>query len=377
MAEDKPRLARLTAIITQLQSKKIVTARDIAKKHKVSIRTVYRDIRTLEKSGIPIITEEGKGYSIMEGYKLPPVMFTEQEANALITAEQIIAKNKDLSLAIEYKSAIEKIKSILKYSQKDKTELLSERIQIRVNLDTEKTSNYLIQLQSAITNYQIVHLDYHSLQNKSTKRHIEPFALIHTQDNWVLIAFCRLRSNFRFFRLDCIRRMTTSRECFEPHKITLQEYFEKKRKIYEHTPDIPLTQPTSTFVLNKKIITMQKVKIEPFKVIGIAVRTTNQNGQAAQDLGQLWGKFMSEGIAEKIPNKIEQSIFSIYTNYEGDHTQPYDTILGLVFGIWSEINQQKLNRVFTADFDVYGEKAQNPTDAEVEVFVGLKNETTD
>jgi len=336
MAEDKPRLARLTAIITQLQSKKIVTARDIAKKHKVSIRTVYRDIRTLEKSGIPIITEEGKGYSIMEGYKLPPVMFTEQEANALITAEQIIAKNKDLSLAIEYKSAIEKIKSILKYSQKDKTELLSERIQIRVNLDTEKTSNYLIQLQSAITNYQIVHLDYHSLQNKSTKRHIEPFALIHTQDNWVLIAFCRLRSNFRFFRLDCIRRMTTSRECFEPHKITLQEYFEKKRKIYE-------------------------------------VRTTNQNGQAAQDLGQLWGKFMSEGIAEKIPNKIEQSIFSIYTNYEGDHTQPYDTI----FGIWSEINQQKLNRVFTADFDVYGEKAQNPTDAEVEVFVGLKNETTD
>ena len=70
MAEDKPRLARLTAIMTQLQSKRIVTARDIAEKHNVSIRTVYRDIRTLEKSGIPIITEEGKGYSIMEGYKL-------------------------------------------------------------------------------------------------------------------------------------------------------------------------------------------------------------------------------------------------------------------------------------------------------------------
>jgi len=92
MAEDKPRLARLTAILTQLQSKKLITARDIAEKHEVSIRTVYRDIRTLEKSGIPIVTEEGKGYSIMEGYKLPPVMFTEDEANALITAEQIIAR---------------------------------------------------------------------------------------------------------------------------------------------------------------------------------------------------------------------------------------------------------------------------------------------
>lgn len=88
MAEDKPRLIRLTAILTQLQSKRIVTAKDIAEKHNISIRTVYRDIRTLEQSGIPIITEEGKGYTLMEGYRLPPVLFTEEEANALITAEK-------------------------------------------------------------------------------------------------------------------------------------------------------------------------------------------------------------------------------------------------------------------------------------------------
>jgi predicted DNA-binding transcriptional regulator YafY len=122
-------------------------------------------MRTLEKSGIPIITEEGKGYSIMEGYKLPPVMFTEQEANALITAEQIISKNTDESLAEQYKSAIEKIKSILKYNQKDKTELLSNRIQIRTKFEKEKTSDFLIQLQTAITNYQLVDLYYLSLQN--------------------------------------------------------------------------------------------------------------------------------------------------------------------------------------------------------------------
>ena len=130
MAEDKPRLARLTAILTQLQSKRIVTARDIAEKHGISIRTVYRDIRTLLKSGIPIVTEEGIGYSIMEGYKLPPVMFTEQEANALITAEQLIAKNKDKSLTDQYKSAVEKIKSVLKHTQKDRSQLLAERLQI-------------------------------------------------------------------------------------------------------------------------------------------------------------------------------------------------------------------------------------------------------
>lgn len=74
MAKAKPRLSRLTAILTQLQSKRLLTAREIAEKYKISIRTVYRDIRTLESSGIPIITVEGQGYSIMEGYKIPPVM---------------------------------------------------------------------------------------------------------------------------------------------------------------------------------------------------------------------------------------------------------------------------------------------------------------
>ena len=241
MAKDKPRLARLTAILTQLQSKSLVTAREIAEKHQVSIRTIYRDIRTLEKSGIPIVTEEGKGYSIIEGYKLPPVMFTEQEANALITAEQIISNNKDQSLVNEYRSAIEKVRSILKYTQKDKTELLTKRLEVRTSKEKSKTSNHLIQLQSAITNFQIVDLAYHSLQNKSSKRKIEPFALIHTQENWILIAFCRLRKDFRAFRLDCMEKITTMSSCFEPHKLTLQEYFEEKRKTWENTPDIPLT----------------------------------------------------------------------------------------------------------------------------------------
>ena len=230
MAEDKPRLVRLTAILTQLQSKRLVTARAIAEKHNVSIRTVYRDIRTLEKSGIPIVNEQGKGYSIMEGYKLPPVMFTEQEANALITAEQIIAHNSDKSLAAQYSHAIEKIKSVLKFTQQNKTELLSERLIIRTNIEQEKTSDYLIQLQSAIINYQLIKLNYHSLQNKTTERKVEPFALIHTQDNWILIAYCRLRSDFRAFRLDCIKNLGIENEHFEAHKITLQEFFEEKSK---------------------------------------------------------------------------------------------------------------------------------------------------
>lgn len=234
MAEDKPRLTRLTAILTQLQSKRLVTARNIADKHNVSIRTVYRDIRTLEKSGIPIITEEGKGYSIMEGYKLPPVMFTEEEANALITAAQLVFKNKDQSLVEHYESAVTKIKSTLKGKQKAKTELLENRIQVRDNLKNEKTSRYLIQLQSTISNFQLVKLNYKSLEDQQSERIIEPFALYTTQDNWVLIAFCRKRNAFRAFRLDCIESLQVNGGQFEPHPMTLQQYLEECRKAYEH-----------------------------------------------------------------------------------------------------------------------------------------------
>ncbi|WP_010182224.1 helix-turn-helix transcriptional regulator [Aquimarina agarilytica] len=239
MANDKPRLTRLTAILTQLQSKRIVTARAIAEKHGVSMRTVYRDIRTLEQSGVPIITEEGKGYTIMEGYTLPPVMFTQEEANALLTAEYLIKQNKDASLVHFYESAITKIKATLKYSQKEKTALLANRIQIRNNIEGDKSSNYLIKIQSTIANYQLISIEYVSLKKEYSQREVEAFALYTTQNNWILIAFCRLKNEFRSFRLDCIQSLTILNRHFEPHKITFQQYMEQCKKKW-HTPDIPL-----------------------------------------------------------------------------------------------------------------------------------------
>ncbi len=234
MPEDKPRLARLTAIITQLQSKRMVTARDIAEKHNVSIRTVYRDMRTLEQSGIPIITEEGRGYAIMEGYKLPPVMFTEEEANALVTAGKIILNNTDHSLAEQYQSAATKVRAVLKHTQKEKVELLESRLQIRSKQQNVKTSKFLITLQTAITDYQVVQIDYLSLENKQSQRKVEPFALFCTNENWVLIAYCQLRDDFRAFRLDCIQSMQLTGTVFEPHKITLSEYFEQCQENRNH-----------------------------------------------------------------------------------------------------------------------------------------------
>jgi predicted DNA-binding transcriptional regulator YafY len=224
--DNTKRLSRLTAILMQLQTKRLITATALANKFNVSVRTIYRDIRALEESGVPVLTEEGKGYTLMEGYRIPPVTFTESEANALITAEQFVLKNKDASFVKEYTQAIERIKSVLRHSTKENAELLSNRIAISQNNGHDRTSNYLASLQLALTNFNLAKIEYQKPDDsESAPRMVEPFALLSTQENWLLVAWCRLRKTFRIFRLDRIKKLEVQNEKFEPHKLTLQEYF--------------------------------------------------------------------------------------------------------------------------------------------------------
>lgn len=224
---DTKRLSRLTAILTQLQTKRLLTSSTLAEKFGVSVRTIYRDIRALEKAGVPILTGDGRGYTLMEGYKIPPVMFTENQANALILAEQLVLKNKDTSFIKDYSEAIDKVKAVLRQSEKDKVNLLADRTRFEQNINRERSSNNLSQLQFAVTNFCVTKIDYTNETNKTTSRLIEPFALISTTENWLMVAWCRSRKSFRYFRLDRIKKMEILVEKFLPHKMTLQEYFDK------------------------------------------------------------------------------------------------------------------------------------------------------
>ncbi len=239
---DTKRISRLIAILTQLQTKRILTSTKLAQKFCVSVRTIYRDIKALEHAGVPILTEDGKGYSLMEGYKIPPVMFTESEANSLITAEQLVLKNRDSSLIKEYTEAINKIKAVLLYSTKEKVELLSNRIAVSPAIQHTNTSNSLALIQNALTTFEVLNIIYQAEhKGKKTEREIEPFALYYSlQESWTLIAYCRLRKDYRMFRLDRILKIQLSELFFEPHKMTLKEYLEEKEKNFT-TPDTPLS----------------------------------------------------------------------------------------------------------------------------------------
>lgn len=239
---DTKRISRLTAILTQLQTKRLLTSTTLAQKFRVSLRTIYRDIKALERAGVPILTEDGKGYSLMEGYKIPPIMFTENEANALITAEQLVLKNTDSSLIKEYTEAINKVKAVLLYSTKEKVELLSNRIAVSPAIPHANTSNSLSLIQNALTTFKVLNIIYHSEhKDEKTERNIEPFALYYSlQESWTLIAYCRSRKDYRMFRLDRILKIETLELSFTPHKLTLQEYLAAKEKNF-YTPDIPLS----------------------------------------------------------------------------------------------------------------------------------------
>lgn len=131
------RLSRLTAILTILHTKRFVTSSTLAKKFDVSVRTIYRDIKALEQAGVPIIAEERKGYTLMEGYRIPPVMFTESEANALITIEQLVQKNSDSSLIKEYTEAVNKIKLYYYILQKTRLNYFRKELPLVLLSQTE------------------------------------------------------------------------------------------------------------------------------------------------------------------------------------------------------------------------------------------------
>lgn len=233
---DIPRIARITAILIQLQTKSVVTSTMLAEKCGVSVRTIYRDLKTLEMAGVPIVTIDGKGYSLLEGFKIPPVMFNEDEANALITMEQLVRNNKDSSLTEAYSGAVAKVKAVLSYAAKDKADLLSNRIAVSPVIPKTNSSDSLTIIQNALTNFKVLNITYQSENNpEQTGRSIEPFAMYYTLDeSWALIAFCRLRKDYRMFRLDRILKIEPQNEVFSPHPMTLQQYLAERRKKFKH-----------------------------------------------------------------------------------------------------------------------------------------------
>lgn len=220
------RFDRIIAIFIQLQSKQIVKAKEISERFEVSLRTVYRDIKTLESCGVPIASEAGIGYSIIEGYRLPPIMFTKEEASSFVAAEKLMQKFSDKSLGAYHKSAMYKVKSVLRSKDKDWISTIESKITITPGqaLFNDEIPDSLEILIESIAEKKQIYMEYQSLQSSvSNKRYIEPVGIFNENNFWYVLAYCHLRKAYRQFRTNRISLIKRCDLPFTMHHSTVNE----------------------------------------------------------------------------------------------------------------------------------------------------------
>lgn len=229
------RLDRLTAILIQLQTKRVVKAEEISKRFEISLRTVYRDVKSLMEAGVPIGSEAGKGYFIVDGFHLPPVMFTQDEASAMMLAGKLVDKMADKSVRNAFESSLHKIKSVLNEAEKDHLENLDSHVEVFLRSRYEHRDkkefpdHFLTDIQRAIARHEVLKLDYTNAENEVSQREVEPVGIYYYSLSWHLIAWCRLRNEYRDFRSDRIRSLTNTGKTFELRsKLSLEEYFKSQ-----------------------------------------------------------------------------------------------------------------------------------------------------
>jgi predicted DNA-binding transcriptional regulator YafY len=239
------RIDRLAAILIQLQARPLVKANDIAAKFSISLRTVYRDIHALEEAGVPVIGEAGTGYRLMEGYKLPPVMFTQDEALALVTAAKLVQSKTDAGISKYYSSALDKIKAVLRHSEKDHIEEMDDHIAIMTHpaiMYQPQEELHLQPILRSIGSSSVIEIDYTSLErHETTTRKVEPVGIYYLGSHWYLVAFCQLRNDYRNFRTDKISRLVVTGETISKTHPSLQSFISQmseEREVHEVVVDV-------------------------------------------------------------------------------------------------------------------------------------------
>lgn len=260
------RFDRVTKLLLLLQTRSVVTAQFLSEYFGVSERTIYRDMRTLENAGVPIGAEPGVGYFLEQRYRLPPVSFTRDEAASMLLGEKLLVASLDDNSLRDFKLALNKIRAVMEGADKDYLSSLDADIEVlpsgnpfpmdvikryEQNLQapalgeqgglvdsTSDTSHkmlhsndrWLAECRSALVHRQVIKIDYAALNSQyHTMREIEPIGLFYYSWHWHLIAWCRLREDYRDFRLDRILSFWPQAEQFARHsRLTLQQYLDER-----------------------------------------------------------------------------------------------------------------------------------------------------
>lgn len=214
---------RLFALVLLLQNRPNMTSRDLAEHFGVSRRTIFRDLRTLGESGVPLTYAERGGYEILEGYQLPPLMFSAREAATLLVGTGFTKLQPDASLRADADAVAMKIRNVLPEPVRDYIDRLQERTVLAPFNEpdgggaTEDEEGRWFELSEAIARQRTVKMTYYvASRDEETVREVDPLGLVYYSDHWNLIAYDHLRDDIRNFRLDQMKRIRTRFDTFEP-----------------------------------------------------------------------------------------------------------------------------------------------------------------
>jgi predicted DNA-binding transcriptional regulator YafY len=190
------RIDRLFGMTTLLQARRYTSAEQLAEQFGISVRTVYRDIKALGEQGIPVSFEVGRGYFLVQGYFLPPVSFSAEEASALLLLETLGATLADHSIRPHVAAALQKVRAVLR------------------PLDQDRLTQYLATIQAAIANRRALELDYSDKEGRRTRRRVEPIGLVFYNFTWHFVGWCQLRQGYREFRVARLLHLAATTQPF-------------------------------------------------------------------------------------------------------------------------------------------------------------------
>lgn len=252
MMDIQKRFDRILAIFFLLQSKPVVKAQELADRFDVSLRTIYRDIKSLEEAGVPVSGEPGIGYSLMRGYKIPPTLFTQEEALSFAAAEKLMEKYFDKGLQQHFSAALAKMKAILRPGDKENLALLGNQVSLRplsVHIFNQNTPTALSTILDSITFQKQVIIEYKKPRSAAGEiRTIEPIGVFQDYGFWYVIAYCLTRKDTRQFRLDRIYNIRQREERFTLRHQNLEYYLNRLRPSATHEIVLAVEQEHATYL---------------------------------------------------------------------------------------------------------------------------------
>jgi predicted DNA-binding transcriptional regulator YafY len=203
---------RLFQIVLLLGRGRVVTAKTLAEKLEVSERTIYRDIQDLAASGVPIEGEAGVGYVLRRGYQIPPLMFNEEELQALVFGADVARSWGDAEMAKAADSILAKVDAVL--PERLRPALDSHRLVVPDTNMNERSTELLGEVRDGINRRVRIFLDYRDASDQGTERIVWPLTLLYWGKTWTLGAWCELRQAFRSFRIDRISTLNVLNSTF-------------------------------------------------------------------------------------------------------------------------------------------------------------------